>query len=92
MRALPLTLCTFALVAPVHAASRATMHPIPAETTIGFTNPEITANGLGWKRFVHTVTTNGSAHTVPALASWAMMVSGFAGAGVLLRRRSSVRI
>ena len=92
MRAIAFTLYAVALAAPACAASRAPVHPLPAETTVGFANPETVANGIGWKSFVHTVATDGGAHPLSALSSWAMMVGGFAGAGTLLRRRSSLRI
>lgn len=92
MRANILILCAAALAAPVHAAGHAETPRVPAETAISFTNAETAANGLGWKRFVHIVTTDGRTHGVPALAGWAMMIAGLAGAGVLLRRRSSFRI
>ena len=62
-------------------------------------NPEETANGVGWKRFVHTFSGNGTrtdAHatvvtTAPALAFWMLTVGCLACAGTLMRRRSWFR-
>jgi len=63
-----------------------------------FLNAETSANGLGWKQFVMVSGCGAagldpvSANMMPELASWALMMSGLALTGSLLRRHSLSRI
>lgn len=63
-----------------------------------FLNAETSANGLGWKQFVMVSGCGAagldpiSANMMPELASWALMMSGLALTGSLLRRHSLRRI
>jgi len=95
MRAIVPIFCALALIAPVQAAVR----PRPADGAVAVANPEETANGVGWKRFVHTFSGDGmraDAHATvvtaaPALASWALTVGCLACAATLMRRRGWFR-
>jgi len=95
MRAIAAIFWALALTAPVSAA----VGPRTADGAVAGANPEETANGVGWKQFVHTFPGNGTradAHATavaagPGLASWALTVGCLACAGTLMRRSSWFR-
>jgi len=97
MRAIAAIFWALALTAPVSAA----VGPRTADRAVAGANPEETANGVGWKQFVHTFSPTGSgtrndtsmtiARAAPELAPWALMVGGIASAGRAMRRRGWFR-